>query len=425
MTALIVLLCGCAVDTELETLVAEARASATSAGVRPQTQGYTPAQTAVPGLAYTPSFSPESSDGVDGVLARMLYARLYTLDETGRAIESLVRVHSVTETGEHRFSLKAGMTFTDGTELTLADVVYSLRLAGFDASADGKTLVIAGQPDAGLPARLSAVPFLRVGTANRDFPTPSGEYAVIDGALVNRAGEVCYTLVPVASAREALTAYQAGEVHTLTVFGSEPDAVFPHGRAYVDEVPSRILYSLTFRADSGLFSHLPVRLAAAAAIDRTAFASEWLEPAFTFAPSWSYLWTPALEQDALDLLDRSRADLWGSVSLLVCDDAGTLSDMAETIKAQLCAAGMAVTVDACPPAAYQAALDAGEYDLLLRRTELPPDFSPAALVGEDIAASYLVDCTPEAFADMQKVLSEECIVTPIACAKGRSYTHIE
>ncbi len=405
---LLVPLGGCSADAELEALIGEARASAaaaTSTYVRPHTEAAEVQSVRVPGLAYTPEFSPDSAEGVDGELARLLYRRLY--DET---YGDLVRVHSVLETGEHRFSLRTDQVFADGQSITLEDVVYSLRRSGLAAESDGKTLVVSGLPgDTDVEALLGRIPILKKDSGGAQFPLPSGSYLVEGSTLCDRDGAACYTLVEVSSPGEALTAYQSGALASLTVFGSEPDAVFPHGRSYHEPAYSRILYSLSFNTESRRFREADARLAAAAAIDREAFASEWLVPAYLFVPSWADSWTQDAEDAAREAFAAAAAPLTGTgrekdAVLLFCDDAGTLRDLAERISEQLAAAGLPVTLDARTDGDYLRALGDGSWDLLLRRTTLPADYSCAELLGDADAS--------------------ECTVTPLAFAVGVTYTHI-
>ena len=416
--AALLLLTGCSGDAEMEALIREAResaAAATSTFVRPQMEVHDP-ETPVPGLAYTPDFTPDAQDGPDGELARLLYARLYQLDEHGAPVPDLVRIHSVTDTGEHRFSLDLDAQFADGKALTEEDVLFSLRRGGLAASFDGATLVI--PPGQDVELRLALLPLLREGTTDAFFPLSSRGYVVVDGQVCDRDGVPLYNLVQVTAPEELLAAYQTGEIQSLTVFGSEPDAVFPHGRAWKTDVGGRVLYSLVFRTDQPVFAESYIRRAVAAAVDRTEFASEWLEPAFLFVPDWSYLWTPEQEQEALDRLDAARQPLEASVTLLCRDDGATMRRMAETIGWQLRRAGMTVTVSVLAEAAYRRALDAGAYDLLLQRTQLPPDLSLAAVTGDGPVF------TQEASADLERRLTDLCAVTPLAFSKGQTWTHI-
>ncbi len=421
LLAVLLPLSGCSGDTEMAALIEEARASAaaaTSTFVRPEMETHK-AVTEVPGLAYTPDFSPYSTDGVDGALADLLYARLYTLDETGAPVESLVRIHSVSASGEHRFSLDSDAVFGDGSPLTAADAAFSLRRVGFNASTDGKTLVVSGFTGEGLENKLALVPILREGTENDFFPLPSSRMIVQDGGIYDPDGVLLYTLVEAGTPEELLAAWQSGEIRSLTVNGSEPDAVYPHGRAWRTEVRGRVLYTLTFRTDRRAFSEASLRRAAAAAIDRSRWATEWLEPAYLFVPTWSYLWTPALEQETLDLLDRGRMPLDGQVILLARDDGGTLRSMAESIGWDLRQMGMNVAVSLLPDAAYIQALTTERYDMLLRRTNLPVDLSLAALTGD--GPVY----TAESFTVLQRRLNDACIITPLAFSKSEVWTHID
>ncbi len=424
LPALLVLLlplAGCSGDTEMASLIEEARASAaaaTSTFVRPEVETHR-TEAHVPGLAYTPEFTSYAADGVDGALAQLLYSRLYTLDDSGYPVESLVRIHSVSASGDHRFSLDSEAVFGDGTPLTARDAAFSLRLAGFNAAADGKTLVVSGYTGEGLENKLAQVPILREGTEKDFFPLPSTRMIVQDGGIYDTDGVLLYTLVEADTPERLLAAWQSGEIRSLTVNGSEPDAVYPHGRAWRTEVRGRVLYSLTFRTNTRAFSQLSIRRAAAAAIDRSRWATEWLEPAYLFVPTWSYLRSPELEQETLDLLDRGRMPLDGQVILLARDDGGTLRSMAESIGWDLRQMGMNVAVNVLPEAAYLQALTRESYDMLLRRTNLPVDLSLTALTGD--GPVY----TAESFAVLQRRLNDACVITPLAFSKSEVWTHID
>ena len=60
-----------------------------------------------------------------------------------------------------------------------------------------------------------------------------------------------------------------------------------------------------------------------------------------------------------------------------------------------------------------------EYDMLLRRTNLPADLSLTALTGD--GPVY----TAESFAVLQRRLNDACIVAPLAFSKSEVWTHID
>ncbi|MGI6335746.1 MAG: hypothetical protein ACOXZM_01630 [Eubacteriales bacterium] len=399
--AIPLLLTGCGSDPELSGLIDEARAAqhqATSTYARPQTERYIPAEQPLPGIAMTSGFTPSASDCVDGILARMLYTRLYTRAEDGSAVAELARVHSMTAT-EHRFSLDPDAAFFDGSPITVRDAAYSLNLSGFHASTDGNTLVVTDFPgNRAIAMRLADVPIVPFGTWHHTLPTASGDYCLRDGVVYDREEVACYTAVVCDSPRELLSAWQRGQIQSLTVDGSAPDAVFPHGAAHTETVGTRTLYALRFNPRRRMFAEADARLTAASALQRPELAGEWAQAAFVFVPSWCYLYTPAMEQEALEILDRHHGTLKGNAVLAVLDDAGYLTAMAEEIAQQLEEIGLKVEVKAYLREDYEAALGAWSWDMLLIREELEADFTTV-------------------------LETEGCMTTPVAFAKARRYTH--
>lgn len=422
--ALLCALSGCAANAELEELIAQARASAaaaTSTFTIPQTSAYEPKEAKIPGIAVSADFDPFAKSGADAELSRMLYLRLFALDKYGRPENSLCTDYGYAN-GVYRMTLKSGLTFAGGDEITARDAAYSLSCVGIYATETDGALIVSG--DAGLPARLSEVPIIPCDSREDEYPAPSADYAVMENTITDREGNLLYRLVCCEDEQALMKAYQTGEIESVCVYGADKDAAYVHGRGIREKLPSRKLIYITFNPNSRIFQDAAIRRAVSADIDRTAIAGEWAEAAYTFAPPWSYCSTPTLLTSALAHRDGDVAPLSGGVRILVRDDAGFMTQTAKSVAQSLTNAGCVVTLSALKETDYERTLSWGGYDLLITSAELPIDLSLAGIVADEYAQIFTAAYTAEAFGAMQEKLFEQCPAVPLVFTKGVRYTHV-
>jgi peptide/nickel transport system substrate-binding protein len=169
-------------------------------------QGGAGTRTAAPTLVVDNSFALDSADPqhafdpTSSIIDRALYDTLFTYDGDDLQHPVPLLVRSWTSTGARKFTfeLKQGVHLADGTPLTSADVVFSLRrlvnlrgnpaflLAGTDVSAlDKYTVVIrSSAPDPQLPTILANP---STGIVNSKLVEANGGTDAADAATVDKA----------------------------------------------------------------------------------------------------------------------------------------------------------------------------------------------------------------------------------------------
>ena len=129
------------------------------------------------------------SDGVQQAVGSLLYESLFVLDEHFTPRPHLCASYSVSSNGlTYAFSLRDGVTFSDGTSLGAADVFATLRraqvseryAARFENVASlrvnrGEVVVTLKQADSALPALLD-IPIVKSGSEKDAVPLGTGPY---------------------------------------------------------------------------------------------------------------------------------------------------------------------------------------------------------------------------------------------------------
>ncbi|GHU88967.1 hypothetical protein FACS1894202_06130 [Clostridia bacterium] len=110
----------------------------------------------------------------------LVYEGLFRLDERFEPVPMLCK--SIETSDDIHFTLTLEeAAFHDGAPLSAADVVYSLKNAGFDARADGEAVAVTlNAPNARLAARL-ITPIVQDGSIKRSFPwAGTGPYMFVN-----------------------------------------------------------------------------------------------------------------------------------------------------------------------------------------------------------------------------------------------------
>ena len=381
----------------------------------------TPSPTAAPppeaaefALAWYPgaSLRPITGDNRTNLtLGGLLYEGLYALDGQFQPEPCLCTGGAASEDGlSWTFTLKSGVTFSDGTPLT-GDVAaqalnaargegsrYQSRLAGV-ASVQGEgsqVTVTLSQANGALPALLD-VP-IALGTGER--PLGTGPYVLTDsGGQLSLAARSDWRMgadsLPVQSialtslgrAEELMPAFNAGEITLMDVDLTGTQALGSSGQYQVWDYPTTLMVYLGFNAQRGLCRDPSVRQAIARAVDRetvadAVFARHAVPAALPIHPD-----SPWYDQELAGELSYDPAVLSGlglegrPITLVVNIENTAKSAAANHVAQQLESAGLVVTVERLPWAEYLETVAAGDFDLYMGEVYLTPDFDLTPLIG--------------------------------------------
>jgi peptide/nickel transport system substrate-binding protein len=374
-----------------------------------------------------------ASDAAVRDVGELLYRRLLRLDSQAAPAPDLATGYTVTPDGlTYHLPLRGGQLWSDGRAITVADVVATLdwvqsprfgdaatasawRDVHGRAAGDGVSFDLAG-PRASFAAQLTQLPILPIGTLT----------AAQVGALPASAAAAMPTSGPfrvVASTASAITLFPNPHAATpvrvnqveLDLFGSFADAAAAFRARSVDavlasdpgqraqligaggvphDIASFRFVDLLFNERDPVLADQVVRQAVSGSIDRSLLVSGPLHGmgvplsgAIPAGVGWAASRQPvpardvaaasaALEADGWKLGadgTRSRAGVVLALRLAVADVV-PLPDVADSIAAQLWAAGIRVTVSTVRPANLTKLLTSGGgYELALADWDNGPD----------------------------------------------------
>ncbi|KQS54861.1 ABC transporter substrate-binding protein [Geodermatophilus sp. Leaf369] len=345
---------------------------------------------------------------------------LVVLDDLGEAQPALATEWTQVDDLTWRFTVRSGVSFHDGSELTAEHVAASLTAATqaspkprildgveLTAVADGDDVVVTtADVDPLVPQRmsspqlaiLSASAYSADGTVS-PVGTGTGPFELVDvdgtsGATLDRfdgywgqaaaASGIDVDFVPDGTARAAaLRAGTADVVEAVPV--SQAGLLDPD---LVHEVPMPRTNTLYLNTASGPFADPAVRATAQAAIDRATIVSTVYEGRADIAEG---LLGPALPWAAegrgdLDLPAGSTVPPGTAITLGTFTDRAELPEVAVLVQQQLEAVGFTVTQDVREYAFIEADALAGAFDaFILSRATVLDSGDPVAYMFSDFA----------------------------------------
>lgn len=404
-----------------------------------------------------------SQDRVNSTLASLLYEPLFRLDARFVPQPALCQSSSVSENGlVWTLTLKAGVTFSDGSPLTAAVAARSLeqarttprwsaRLADVVSvsAGAGLTLTISlSRPNRALPALLD-VPIV---SDSGDRPLGTGLY-VLDGSndrLIPRVHrqDLPYEIRLLPITRHTDLTQGFGPEGGLSLADADLNATDHPGFAHLcADIPydTTTLVYLGFNAARGSVRSAEARRAISQVLDRgslvrSAFGGHALAASLPIHPA-SPLYDESLARQLSsagspsELLDQAGlADK--ALTLLVNRENSARLAAAQQIARQLEKAGMTVRVSAQDWSGYLNALTNGQFDLYLAETTLRADFDLSPLVGSGGSLNYTrwssgtadrlmaalrnasEEDAPQAARDLCTELSDKCPVAPLCFKRG-------
>ncbi|NCE63135.1 ABC transporter substrate-binding protein [Pseudoflavonifractor sp. 524-17] len=358
-------------------------------------------------------------------LAGLIYDGLYELDRNFAPQSALAVAHTVSEDGlTWQFTLRQGVTFSDGSPLTAADAAYSLNLARESplyaqrlgavtaVRAEGEQVAVTlSAPNGALPALLD-IPVIRP-NGEEGAPLGTGRYVLAGSgtelSLNRRTGgwrEAPPSLerIPLRSMEQNEDLIYAFDTRSVTLVGTDftsPGTLgFSGSFETVDYSTADMLY-LGFNCSSGPCRSPEVRRALSRGLDRDALcagvfslhAAPAALPAHPASGVYDKETADRLSYDPQSMADLLRQGGWTNegegwrsgrqtlaLRLVVNQDNSYKTSAADELGRTFTEAGIAVTVEKLPWEDYLTALETGDFDLYLGETRLTGDFDPALLL---------------------------------------------
>ncbi len=380
-----------------------------------------------------------------------------------------------------RFTVRSGIRFSDGSEVSSWDVLYSLNRAREEGShyrsrladiaetyMEGSNVIIRlKDPNPSFPLRLD-IPVVKEGSAYSDLPVGSGPYVLSrdeSGSILKAS--ITYpgyedlpvqTISLVSLPQEQLNAaFSAGTVDMLAASTGTDLAFMVPGdgeRRYLD---TSILHFLCVSPDSRPLAAPERRRLIAAALNRNGIAS-FMGGSASLLPisqatgyvnsSWVEAWIPKdLDAYKIEILTEDYngdgileyfvggepRDL--ELRLLYCSDSSSSSLAANRIAADLQSIGIKVDPLPMEMEEYRRAWRNGNYDLCLAAVRLSSDFDLTSLLCSG-GSLYVGGCSSElqqaardyksagpeersVYAEaLCSVLAQECPILPLCFSRN-------
>jgi peptide/nickel transport system substrate-binding protein len=366
------------------------------------------------------------SDRINLALAPLIWEGLFELDNTFTPRSVLCERGTVSSDGlTWTFTLRSGITFSDGSPLTAAEAAQSLQLAMHSSryaarlaqvkairAADAHTLTVSlASPNGSLPALLD-IPIVK---GESEEPVGTGPYVIMgsgdDEQLVRRADwwrdkDIPLGTIPlrtVSGPDDLIYAFDTYDVSLVTTDLTGTNALgFSTGYEAWD-CPTTTMIFLGFNAAKGACTDPTVRRALSRALDRASIAGALFirhaEPAVLPISPVSPLYDGILAAE-LDYSFQAAADLFSqagytlsdgvlkngrqqlSLALIVNNENSFKTAAADYLAQDLGRLGVRVEVRKLAWSDYEKALGAGDFDLYLGETMLTADFNPTGLVSK-------------------------------------------
>ena len=355
------------------------------------------------------------TDGMQQVVASLLCEGLFRLGPDFEPEPWLCASYTYDAASyTYVFTLRSGVTFSDGSPLTAADVKATLdrarnsvrygsrlsQVSRITASGETVTITLSG-PNTGFPALLD-IPIVKSGT--EDAPVGTGPYLLsteeTGSWLVANQSWWRGASLPVVEAGDQETMlyrFSSHEVQLVTVdlIGTSPVSVT--GNVTYLDADTTVLHYLGCNTTRAPLDDPALRSCLWSGINRSHLVSAFLSShgtasQFPVSPA-SPLYPSALEEsyslaafsDALEELGLSSSR---TLTLLVNEENSFKVSAAQEIADTFTAAGLPVTVRALPWEEYAAALAAGNFDFYYGEVRLSADWDLSALLGTGGSMNY-------------------------------------
>ncbi len=369
-------------------------------------------------MPYDPerSLNPyQCTDYLNKSILSLLYQGLFAIDQDYQVWPILCRSYQISWDMKTYTIALADATFSDGSALTAADVVASLKEAKkssvykgrfenvdkISMTKDGKVEIRLKAACENLPLLLD-VPIVKESQVDATRPLGTGPYVFQSGdqpVLQRRSGWWCSGSVPVtAGSIRLMEAGTPSELRDAFEFSNLSMVVTdPGSDTYADfhsdyelwESESGIFVYLACNSQSKVLSNVDLRRELLQAVDREGIVSEFYRgfatatvlpasphfSAYHGALANQYPYEP---MRLIQAVEEYRDTVNEEVILLVNGDDSIRLRVANKIAHDLNQCGLKVRVSSLPSQEYVKALEKGEFDLYLGQTRLSPNMDLSA-----------------------------------------------
>lgn len=368
-------------------------------------------------------------EGIQQDVASLLYEPLFCLDEKFEPQNVLCESYTVSaDRCIYTLTIRDGVLFSDGSELTAGDVAATLRramesqryayrlrkVAGIQSSNRNRTVTVTLQSPSSVFVSLLDIPVVKNGTEQQMVPTGTGPYLFVtasDGSQLIRNAEwwqqksLPVDKILLVHAKDEDTAahlFSSDRVELLTV---DPAGGHSPSNGHYREVerPTAQMHYVGFNTTGGVFADSTVRAAFSAGIQRRVLvdaflsnhaAAAWLpiSPLSDLYPEgydtpYDHEKTPAAFAEALNALVLPEGSAKELV-FLVNGDNSFHRNNAEFIAEKLTVGGWTITVRALPWTEYLLALEQRDFDLYYAEVRLTADWDLSDLIGTEGVLNY-------------------------------------
>ena len=369
----------------------------------------------------------QSTDFTNRALLSLIYQSLFSTDRDYGVHPILCKNYRISQDMKTYTFYLENATFSDGTQLTVTDVIASLEAARtgayykgrfqhiktIEAGEDGSVVITVGTPMENLPILLD-IPILKASELELSHPLGTGPY-YLDTAggtalLRKRSDWWCNPeLVVTAPAIVLKEAVDNPQIRDCFEFDSlDLVCADPGSDRYADyrcdfelwDSESGIFLYLLCNMESTIFSNAKVRAALTTAIDRDAlveaeyrgFARSASLPASPDSPYYSQVLAAKYAYDGTgETLKNAVSDarLTGAPLVLMVNRGDSLRvRQAYAIEKMLTNAGFKVTVTECSESTFQKNLKNRNFDLCLAQTKLSPNMDLSPFFSSSGSLSY-------------------------------------
>ena len=383
-------------------------------------QSLLPEQLALP---YAPdrSLDPVACpDGMQQVVASLLCEGLFRLGPDFEPQPWLCASYTANEDfTSYTFVLREGVTFSDGSPLTAADVRatldrarsserYRARLSGITAvsAGEGAVTVTLSSPNSGLPALLD-IPILKSGTEAAPVgtgpyllsQTESGAWLVANQAWWRGTRQPTdrIALVEAADQDTMLYRFTSWDVQLITADLTGTSSISVTGNVSYQDTDTTVFQYIGCNTARQPLDDPAFRRALSIAANRGRIVSAFLSghgdaaqfPLSPVSPLYPTELERSYSRDNLTAaLDQSGYLGGRTLILLVNSENSFKTSVANYLAESFTSAGIAVSVKVLPWAEYTAALEAGNFDLYYGEVRLSADWDLSALLSTGGALNY-------------------------------------
>ena len=361
-------------------------------------------------------------EGIQQDVASLLYEPLFRLDG---AFEPQYVLCESCDAGEdglvYTLTIREGVLFSDGSELTAGDVAaslkraqtserYAYRLRNVSAvnysNRKGTVTVTLLQPNTSFAALLD-IPIVKKGTEDQLVPVGTGPYVFVTAdsgpqLIANddwwQKGSLPVQTITLVHAKDedtALHLFASGRVELLTLDPTGGHTTV-NGRNTETERPTAQMHFIGFNTACDFFADSAVRKAFSAGIERDVLVDVFLSnhalpasfPISPLSPLYPGEPSAAYTDEEIAAVLCGDGEEKRELILLVNEEDTFRVDNAEFIAEKLSFPTLTITVRALPWTEYLVALSQGDFDLYYGEVRLTADWDLTDLIGTGGLLNY-------------------------------------